>query len=424
MSRLPFLPYPPQHPSYYKTAMESKPEYNQNKPSWPFDVGDHCTELLNRDKHYWTEDETGLMLELYEENREYFSDARTKKTKLWSVIANMINKKFSTNVNSEQCSQKYRNMKAEYLKISDSDLQEGEKKFGRHYHQMKRLIDSEERYVHLYENWLTKEKNDDDNTSPCSSSSSCKLSPSNNNNNPPNNHSTKLPNDDVKNISSDVENDGVYEEAQRQKGVEINTDVEMSTHSEESSDLNIVDEDIPASNTESIFTTDKTEKNSDKNEHESDKIESTFQQNKNESDINDEKKILGSNEVESDNCGAKPNESGESESDTNAKNEITVDNSKNETNLGEIQKIDSNNENERKIDKNTNSPLQLNFQVDAPEVVTTFHEELNSIFSYYRTSQKEFWEKYEQKEKENIQCMKRCVDLLYKVCRLKLSQKI
>lgn len=114
---------------------------------WQFDqVTDYCTELLNRDKHYWTDDETTVMLELYEENRTYFNDTKTKKTKVWNVIANIINKRFNTNVNSEQCSQKYRNLKAEFLKVVDpNSADSGAKKFGRHFNHMKRLIDSEER---------------------------------------------------------------------------------------------------------------------------------------------------------------------------------------------------------------------------------------------------------------------------------------
>ena len=124
------------------------PHTNQrNTAAWPFDqMNDFCTEMLNRDKHYWTEEETTLMLELYEENRNYFNDTKTKKTKVWSIIANIINKRFNTNVNSEQCSQKYRNLKAEFLKVVDPNSSEnGAKKFGRHFLQMKRLIEFEER---------------------------------------------------------------------------------------------------------------------------------------------------------------------------------------------------------------------------------------------------------------------------------------
>eukprot|EP00111_Clytia_hemisphaerica_P009855 TCONS_00028885-protein len=115
--------------------------------AWPFDqMNDFCSELLNRDKHYWTDEETTLMLELYEENRNYFNDTKTKKTKVWSVIANIINKRFNTSVNSEQCSQKYRNLKAEFLKVVDPNTSDGgAKKFGRHFIQMKRLIEHEER---------------------------------------------------------------------------------------------------------------------------------------------------------------------------------------------------------------------------------------------------------------------------------------
>lgn len=120
---------------------------NTATTAWPFDqMNDFCTEILNRDKHYWTEEETTLMLELYEENRNYFNDTKTKKTKVWSIIANIINKRFNTNVNSEQCSQKYRNLKAEFLKVVDPNSNEsGAKKFGRHFIQMKRLIEFEER---------------------------------------------------------------------------------------------------------------------------------------------------------------------------------------------------------------------------------------------------------------------------------------
>lgn len=120
---------------------------NTGTTAWPFDqMNDFCTEILNRDKHYWTEEETTLMLELYEENRNYFNDTKTKKTKVWSIIANIINKRFNTNVNSEQCSQKYRNLKAEFLKVVDPNSNEsGAKKFGRHFIQMKRLIEFEER---------------------------------------------------------------------------------------------------------------------------------------------------------------------------------------------------------------------------------------------------------------------------------------
>ena len=123
---------------------------NTTGGTWPFadsQMNDFCSDLLNRDKHYWTEDETTLMLELYEENRNYFNDTKTKKTKVWSIIANIINKRFNTNVNSEQCSQKYRNLKAEFLKVVDpnNSSESGAKKFGRHFLQMKRLIEFEDR---------------------------------------------------------------------------------------------------------------------------------------------------------------------------------------------------------------------------------------------------------------------------------------
>ena len=150
-----YAPYPNMSPLCYKTSPERKDMATDRSPGlksglWPGmeHVGDYCAELLNRDKHYWTEEETGLMLELYEENKDYFNDNKTKKTKLWSVIANVINKRFNTSVNSEQCSQKYRNLKAEFLKISDPTSQDGgAKKYGRHFEQMKRLIDAEEKSV-------------------------------------------------------------------------------------------------------------------------------------------------------------------------------------------------------------------------------------------------------------------------------------
>lgn len=143
MSRPCYTPYPNMSSLYYKTSPDRKDMDRSPagmKPMWGMEhVGEYCAELLNRDKHYWTEEETGLMLELYEENKDYFNDNKTKKTKLWSVIANIINKRFSTNVNSEQCSQKYRNLKAEFLKIADpTSLDGGAKKFGRHFVQMKR----------------------------------------------------------------------------------------------------------------------------------------------------------------------------------------------------------------------------------------------------------------------------------------------
>lgn len=131
---------------------------------WQLDqVGEYCAELLNRDKHYWTDDETALMLELYEENRNYFNDSKTKKTKVWNVIANIINKRFNTSVNSEQCSQKYRNLKAEFLKVVDPNAVDGgAKKFGRHFVQMKRLIEAEEK---------NSKGNSPNNTSPSSTTS-------------------------------------------------------------------------------------------------------------------------------------------------------------------------------------------------------------------------------------------------------------
>ncbi|XP_002165799.2 uncharacterized protein LOC100202089 isoform X1 [Hydra vulgaris] len=138
-----YSPYPPPMPppNYFKTSPLEQNNYNQEPM-----VGDYCVELLNRDKHYWTDEETGLMLELYEENREYFNDSKTKKTKIWSIIADMVNKRFSTCVNAEQCSQKFRNLKAEFLKVSDPTLVDGgAKKFGRHFQQMKRLLEDEEK---------------------------------------------------------------------------------------------------------------------------------------------------------------------------------------------------------------------------------------------------------------------------------------
>ena len=138
-----YSPYPPPMPppNYFKTSPLEQTGYNPDPM-----VGDYCVELLNRDKHYWTDEETGLMLELYEENREYFNDSKTKKTKIWSIIADMVNKRFSTCVNAEQCSQKFRNLKAEFLKVSDPTLIDGgAKKFGRHFQQMKRLLEDEEK---------------------------------------------------------------------------------------------------------------------------------------------------------------------------------------------------------------------------------------------------------------------------------------
>ena len=49
-------------------------------------MGAYCDSLLNRDKHFWTEEETDAMLELYELNSRYFNDPKTKKTKIWSNV--------------------------------------------------------------------------------------------------------------------------------------------------------------------------------------------------------------------------------------------------------------------------------------------------------------------------------------------------
>lgn len=136
-----------QQASVASAAVNQRNNMRATGGNWQLDqVSEYCAELLNRDKHYWTDEETTLMLELYEENRNYFNDSKTKKTKVWNVIANIINKRFNTNVNSEQCSQKYRNLKAEFLKVVDPNSADGgAKKFGRHFNQMKRLVEVEER---------------------------------------------------------------------------------------------------------------------------------------------------------------------------------------------------------------------------------------------------------------------------------------
>ena len=153
--RMSYTPYPifTQSP-FFKSGLAGleKSDFPSNqlpqlKAPWPVEqFGEYCAELLNRDKHYWTDEETALMLELFEENRDHFNDSKTKKTKIWNVIANIVNKKFNTNVNAEQCSQKYRNLKAEYLKVADSVSEDtGAKKFGAHFKQMKRLLEVEEK---------------------------------------------------------------------------------------------------------------------------------------------------------------------------------------------------------------------------------------------------------------------------------------
>lgn len=120
------------------TGADLNPQMFYNK------MGAYCDSLLNRDKHFWTEEETDAMLELYELNSRYFHDPKTKKTKIWSNIAKIINMRYFTNVNAEQCSQKFRNMKAEFIK---SQQQQGApnrnstgSKLGKHHNILKKLL--------------------------------------------------------------------------------------------------------------------------------------------------------------------------------------------------------------------------------------------------------------------------------------------
>lgn len=168
--RMSYTPYPifTQSP-FFKSGLVGLEKYDfvnnqlpQLKAPWPVEqFGEYCAELLNRDKHYWTDEETALMLELFEENRDHFNDSKTKKTKIWNVIANIVNKKFNTSVNAEQCSQKYRNLKAEYLKVADSVSEDtGAKKFGAHFQQMKRLLEVEEKTLRSNQNydWVVRDE--------------------------------------------------------------------------------------------------------------------------------------------------------------------------------------------------------------------------------------------------------------------------
>lgn len=394
---IPYSPYPTTSPTHNYYTSPEKNNYTDrnmiNAPYWPFaPVTDYCAELLNRDKHYWTEDETGLMLELYEENRDYFTDSRTKKTKLWGIIANMINKKFNTNVNSEQCSQKYRNMKAEYLKQSETLSPDGEKKFGKHFIQMRRLIEAEERFYLMQENnWLVKDDDNRDFQNKMENGSSpSKLSPSNNNNvkceqdNIQVDTDLNLPSMNLENINHTNKMETTEKARAAPKEYTCNRD-----QGEEETgfvNLEIVDEG-------DSFPTESVDNVSNQSENVSNDIDEMIEAENNAIDT-----LIGLKQR---------NEQEE--------NMIASDKSRDSQNL------EPNVNDNPKIASKLALPLKSQ-RSEVTEPINSFRNEVSSIFADYITKRQEMLESYELNEKENIQCMGKCVEIFYRVLKEKINK--
>ena len=390
MSRMAYTPYPSVSPStYYKAPPTERNEYmtEQNgniRSGYHFDhIGEYCAELLNRDKHYWTDEETGLMLELYEENRDYFTDSKTKKTKIWSVIANIVNKRFNTNVNSEQCSQKYRNLKAEFLKIADpTSFDGGARKFGRHFRQMKRLLEAEEKYLRSHQtDWIMKEEvleTSDANINSTTVVNHTKLIPSSNNPlvnyNEPVEKLSPLSSGEVSSTGSSTNTSPVSETS--------GNITDNSTATEEDSERNISKQSLGDS--------------SDENGEKSVVIRNT------DISVNTQSSDVRSFEISTTDL-PRPAIQQELSVVPDTQTQITS-NLKDDDNKANI---DLNNADKMKTENNE--------VLSEKSSESKYTQELSYVFHEYFLSRSKALEIYEHKQKENIVCMNKCIEVFRKV---------
>ena len=87
------------------------------------------------DKHVWTKEESEMLLDMYEANRDNFRNPGIRKIGVWANIAKIINLKFGSEFSAQQCHQKLRNFKNDFHKVMML-----EKKDCRHFERLHRLF--------------------------------------------------------------------------------------------------------------------------------------------------------------------------------------------------------------------------------------------------------------------------------------------
>jgi len=75
---------------------------------------------VNKEHFYWNNQNTKLLLHLFQERKEKFRDLKVKKKSLWTEIANEFRKHNYACVTEDILDRKMRNMKKTYRTIKDN----------------------------------------------------------------------------------------------------------------------------------------------------------------------------------------------------------------------------------------------------------------------------------------------------------------